>query len=374
MLGEGGGWDGGRRPGRRLPLNPVAVVRSASARSSPRLALVLLGGGSLLVWVWLYAARGLLRAGRGSRGVWGPPTGVIKSSLIPARSLDRFDRNHMYRFRADDHSYFKAVKKMQEEYVRKGALQIEGWQSYVDSIPELQAMQKDCAFPPDVSFYDRFSRNVPNMTPRGDLSGVTGLKKGFDVNDGIVRMRGEYKINFAAALYSGVDKATAAATDKWMKNSGNFYYPPSGFREWHTNQCQYENVATYEYGSKHPVFDSTPDCRGQAFTHGWRGYLIYAPEDEKSWMSIVDKDDNFQTLMDKSGYVSLFYLPGDGNNCWHTIVSETHRWSIGFRIDEEYFVEELLPALQANGADIEDMPLSLNHKRGGGGAAKGGGA
>ena len=125
-------------------------------------------------------------------------------------------------------------------------------------------------------------------------------------------------------------------------------------------------MASYEYGSEHPVFDSTSDCRGQKFTDGWRGYLIYAPEDEKSWMSIMDKDENFHTLMDKSGYVSLFYLPGEGENCWHAIVSETHRWSIGFRIEEEYFEKELLPALQANGADIEDMPLSLNRRRGGG--------
>ena len=92
-------------------------------------------------------------------------------------------------------------------------------------------------------------------------------------------------------------------------------------------------------------------------------------------MSIMDKDENFHTLMDKSGYVSLFYLPGEGENCWHAIVSETHRWSIGFRIEEEYFEKELLPALQANGADIEDMPLSLNRRRGGGSPAqKGGGA
>ena len=149
----------------------------------------------------------------------------MKSILVPARSLDRFDRNHMYRFRADDHSYFRALKKVQEGYVRKGVLQIEGWQSYVDSIPELRAMQKDCAAPPDVSFYDRFSRNVPNMTPRGDLSGVTGLREGFEVNDGMVRMRGEFKTSLAAGLYPGVDKAAAAATDRWMKNSKN-YYPP----------------------------------------------------------------------------------------------------------------------------------------------------
>ena len=375
MLGGLGAWGGGRRLGRRLPLNPVAVARSASARSPPQQALALVCGGSLLVWVWLYAAQGFLGGGRGAGGVWGPPRGVVKSILVPARSLDRFDRNHMYRFRADDHSYFRALKKMQEGYVRNGVLQIEGWQSYVDSIPELRAMQKDCAAPPDVSFYDRFSRNVPNMTPRGDLSGVTGLRKGFEVNDGMVRMRGEFKTNLAAGTYPGVDRAAAAATDRWMKNSGNFYYPPAGFREWHTNQCQYNNVASYEYGSEHPVFDSTSDCRGQNFTTGWRGYLIYAPEDEKSWMSIMDKDQNFHTLMDKSGYVSLFYLPGEGENCWHTIVSETHRWSIGFRIEEEYFEKELLPALQANGADIEDMPLSLNRRMGGESPAqKGGGA
>ena len=78
-----------------------------------------------------------------------------------------------------------------------------------------------------MSFYDRFSRNVPNMTPRGDLSGVTGLREGFEVNDGMVRMRGEFKTNLAAGTYPGVDRAAAAATDRWMKNSGNFYYPPA---------------------------------------------------------------------------------------------------------------------------------------------------
>lgn len=286
----------------------------------------------------------------------------MTGQVVSAASLERLDRNHIYRFRADDHSYFKALKKVQEQHVRKGALEVEGFQSYVDSIPELKAMQRDCLARPDEDFYNRFSRNVPNMTPRGDLSGVKGLKPGMEVNDGIVRMRGEYKINLAAGLYGGVDKATAQATDKWMKNSGNFYYPPSGFREWHTNQCQYNNQKRYEYGTQEPVFDSTTDCRGLNFTHGWRGYLINAPEDGKSWMSVVDKNGLFRTLMDKSGYVSLFYLPGEGKNCWHTIASETHRWSIGFRIEEEYFEHELLPALQANGADIEDVPLSLSEK------------
>ena len=90
--------------------------------------------------------------------------------------------------------------------------------------------------------------------------------------------------------------------------------------------------------------------------------MVYAEEEGKSWMSVIDGSGGFRTLMDRSGYVSLFYLPGGEENSWHTIVSQTHRRSIGFRISETFMEKWLLPELQRKDVEVEDIELNLNQK------------
>ena len=41
---------------------------------------------------------------------------------------------------------------------------------------------------------------------------------------------------------------------------------------------------------------------------------------------------------------------------------QTHRWSIGFRISEEFMEKWLLPELQRKDVEVEDIELNLNQK------------
>lgn len=88
---------------------------------------------------------------------------------------------------------------------------------------------------------------------------------------------------------------------------GNFYYPKGGFREWHTNV-------------HHP--------------RGYRMYFITCPEDNKSWFNYIDpKTNKVYNLPDKNEYANIFYVYNDINKViWHSIYSETDRFSLGFNI------------------------------------------
>jgi hypothetical protein len=88
---------------------------------------------------------------------------------------------------------------------------------------------------------------------------------------------------------------------------GLFYYPPGGFREWHTN-----------------MFDDT----------SWRMYYINATEDGKSWFRYVPPGTNKTVVVpDKSGYFNMFRLRSKKDEIiWHSVYSDTHRFSVGFKI------------------------------------------
>jgi len=88
---------------------------------------------------------------------------------------------------------------------------------------------------------------------------------------------------------------------------GLFYYPPGGFREWHTN-----------------IHDDT----------SWRLYYIHATEDGESWFRYVPVGSNKTVLVpDRSGYFNMFRLRKKKSDMmWHSVYSDTHRFSVGFKI------------------------------------------
>ena len=275
------------------------------------------------------------------------------------------DKAHIYRFKATEHQYY-AKLWAEQQTAAKRILNVKGFQDYVDSSPELKKMQADSYAPPDKEFYDRFTLVTPN-TETGDRTLVRGVNAalGMSMNDGVVAMGRQHRVAKSSAIY-GIDKDLAEAIDRpdGMNNSGNYYYPPGGFREWHTNKCQQGGADkhNFTFGTTDPAYTSSQDCGKARSTGGWRGYMVYAEEEGKSWMSVIDGSGGFRTLMDRSGYVSLFYLPGGEENSWHTIVSQTHRWSIGFRITETFMEKWLLPELQRKDVEVEDIELNLNQK------------
>ena len=356
LLGGGSGPARGGHGVRRWDLEP----QKKGGRSRLQGAAVLLGAGCLVLYVLLGGAG--LGGVRGEGGLKRRPQGLVSGFTKPAKSIKSLDKAHIYRFKATEFEYYAKLWADQQK-AAPSVLHVEGFQDYVDSSPELKKMQEDCYAPPDKEFYDQFTLTTPN-TETGDRTLVRGVnpQKGMSMNDGVVNLGSQHKVALTSRIYN-INKELAEAIDRpdGMNNSGNYYYPPGGFREWHTNKCQQAGDEHFKFGSIDPAFKRAPNCDVHHYsTGGWRGYMVYAEEENKSWMSVIDGSGSFRTLMDRSGYVSLFYLPGGEANSWHTIVSQTHRWSIGFRITEAFMDKWLLPALQREEVMIEDIELNLN--------------
>ena len=345
-----------------------------------------LGAFVLAAQVWLLGGRGpgLLRPSPGA----GPP-GRAPARQVRAESLSAFDRSRAYRVRASDTVVLAPMWDVMAETGPK-LLHVSNFQPYIDSIPELRKQQDDCRGPPDEEYYNRFTRYIPHMGTRGDKSFVEGLEPGMQIRDAHVRMYDvrtpmprllrDHQQSITRILnldpdsqgrvtHAGEMVALEATLQWWrqqglrdgphaLQNSGDFYYPPKGFKEWHTNKCQQEASKVYVEGTDDPAFDSSTDCRGRRSTGGWRGYLVYAAEDDKSWMSLVDTAGRIRSVPDVSGSLNLFHLGhGDEHKTWHAIYSDTHRWSVGFRIDEDWLNEVLLTQLGRDGALVEEIRL-----------------
>jgi len=101
---------------------------------------------------------------------------------------------------------------------------------------------------------------------------------------------------------------------KYTEVRGLFWYPKGGFREWHTNE--------------HTRL-------------GWRLYLVYADEDEKSWFSFKHpQTGKLHTMPDRSGYINVFKITKDPP-VWHNIYSQTNRISLGIHVTDE-FIEKFI--------------------------------
>ncbi len=117
-------------------------------------------------------------------------------------------------------------------------------------------------------------------------------------------------------LRGKLDKVVAAKLRKLFKvsslfsvnKSGHFLYPPGGFMSWHTN-------------SKAP---------------GWRLYINYVEEPGKSFFRYRDPETGkVKTSYDKKWNFRLFKIDSQ-KPFWHTVYSDTNRYSFGFRITVDW--------------------------------------
>ena len=106
--------------------------------------------------------------------------------------------------------------------------------------------------------------------------------------------------------------------DLGMEARGNFYYPKGSFREWHTNAYH---------------------------VNGYRMYFI-AKGPEESYFNYINPDTNqVVNLQDRNEYANIFYVYGtdDWNKMvWHSIYSNTDRFSLGFNIHPEGLKNDLI--------------------------------
>ena len=95
--------------------------------------------------------------------------------------------------------------------------------------------------------------------------------------------------------------------------SGFFYYPPGGFKEWHTD-------------FEEPQMD--PEKH-------WRIYLIKAAEDEASWFQYVDPvSGEIERVYDYDGHLNFFNLIEE-KPLQHSVISNTHRYSLGIKLGDQ---------------------------------------
>lgn len=88
-----------------------------------------------------------------------------------------------------------------------------------------------------------------------------------------------------------------------LSNSGHFLYPPGGYMSWHTN-------------SQKP---------------GWRLYINYAEEPGKSFFRYLDPESGeIVTSYDRQWNFRFFRID-PAKPFWHTVYSDTYRYSLGFR-------------------------------------------
>ncbi|MCP5150412.1 MAG: hypothetical protein H6983_17685 [Ectothiorhodospiraceae bacterium] len=95
--------------------------------------------------------------------------------------------------------------------------------------------------------------------------------------------------------------------------SGFFYYPPGGFKEWHTD---FEDP------------QSDPEKH-------WRVYMVKAEDDRKSWFQYVDPDTGkIKKVFDRDAHLNLFSLKEEPP-LWHAVWSDTQRWCLGIKLGEQ---------------------------------------
>lgn len=91
--------------------------------------------------------------------------------------------------------------------------------------------------------------------------------------------------------------------------SGNFLYPPGGFKEWHTNM------------------DGEP---------GWRMYIIHKDEGRSYFRYVCPTTMQIKTVEDRDGQINIFRV-GPELPFWHAVKSiDAHRYSKGFIIPESW--------------------------------------
>jgi hypothetical protein len=94
-------------------------------------------------------------------------------------------------------------------------------------------------------------------------------------------------------------------------NSGKFYYPPKGVREWHTN--------SYQGGP------------------GWRLYVVLRDHDGDSGMNVIDPETHeIRNIRDLgTASINIFKITPSDKPTWHCVYSkDTNRYSFGLRLSD----------------------------------------
>jgi hypothetical protein len=93
-----------------------------------------------------------------------------------------------------------------------------------------------------------------------------------------------------------------------IKRKGNYYYPPKGFREWHTNEYD---------------------------LHGFRMYMVHTVPSGCGYFRYQDREGKIHTRNDFDGCIRIFRVEGGRRRLWHAVGSEGDRYSLGYLLSDE---------------------------------------
>jgi hypothetical protein len=130
-------------------------------------------------------------------------------------------------------------------------------------------------------------------------------------------------------LYHNSKTVLAEYDASSLEVRGNFFYPPGGFREWHTN----------------------------SINPGWRAYCVFSDESSPSSFNYINPASGSLSIVDdKSDHVNLFRVAtSDHDSLWHSVQSRTWRLSMGFRFNIQISPEEIESYVYARD------PVTLSH-------------
>jgi len=159
-----------------------------------------------------------------------------------------------------------------------------------------EALEEILAREPDVASIGAKDRQISNCIVFGtpDVGGIR--------NDDVRRLMRRVD-QIVAAKAKELFKSNHAI---WTDRIGHFWYPPGGYMGWHTNS-------------------NAP---------GWRMYVTCCDAPGKSFFRYRDpKSREIVTSYDRLWTVRLFKVSSD-DLMWHSIYSDTNRYSFGYRIVE----------------------------------------
>jgi hypothetical protein len=188
-------------------------------------------------------------------------------------------------------------------YGTQSGKQTSGLNKVIESVPYLKDMREEVMNYPDKEKYDRFEQteifgkpeNLPVVIP---FNNVWHIKNG----------KYQHSLNgLCFPRYHWDNQKLRMLENINIEPRGNFYYPPGGFREWHSNR-----------------------------THGagYRMYFVACDNDNQSGLNYVDPvTDKVNTHYDKNEHANIFYVTDSKSEAFfHAVFSDTNRFSLGFNI------------------------------------------
>lgn len=209
---------------------------------------------------------------------------------------------------------------------------------HYDEVPELREVWHalEATELPKVSSCSKLFEHMPGVPKQIKALGETCFSKppiqvpfdrrwAFRYDDNWVVHLGRLTYDHDKALATPLATRISELFGEDARLSGFFYYPPGGFKEWHTD------------------FE---DPQVDAAERHWRIYMLRTAKDARSWFQYVDARGKVRKVMDRSGYLNVFSLT-ETPPLWHSVYSRTHRWSVGIKLKPS-IIEALINRRAAN--------------------------